>query len=52
MLDQNARNAHGDINGEGSAALFSFENYVGLTNHETPMAAIRNEETCSRCAFK
>lgn len=42
IFDPHARNSHGDIDGNGSASLFNFENFVALTNYLTRLAAGKN----------
>lgn len=44
IFDPHARNSHGDIDGNGSAPLFNFENFVALTNYLTRLAAGKNEQ--------
>lgn len=44
IFDPHARNSHGDIDGNGLASLFNFENSVALTNYLTRLAAGKNEQ--------
>lgn len=44
IFDPHTRNSHGDIDGEGSAALLHFANSVALMNYLTRLAAGRNEQ--------
>lgn len=44
IFDPHARNSDGEIDGEGSAALFRFQNSAGLTNYLTRLAAGKNDQ--------